>query len=660
MRTWTKLIWALVLGLWLVACGGGSDDNDSSSTNNNNQKPMPGDSNSTGNLIPLNWARPAPSVETYFVDNSYRHWSFTDNPMDSVKVKDPVLQKLLTAKYTIDIATLRVNRPEFIDTLIQMAKQGINIRILVEKAYFNDSQYAPSYTRLLNEGAGRITIKTDTDGYPRLMHSRFIIIDNNVAITGNYDFATIGGAENSIGDVLSITNSGVAQAFTNEFNQMYLYQKFGIQKAKSTAQYFKVGTDDAGNDYEIEVLFGPTDRFRDRLISEIAASNSIFFTMKEFTDTSLAAFLAGQWVQDDQGNRVAQGGWIDPANGNRIRAIINDIGKDEDIDTIDVYSRILSVIQPSGNLNSSGLRRSSINANTFEPTPNTEFSVTNQLNSKVLVVNHANSDGNPAAIVTTANFSTLSFDMHDEVMIVLHGVLAGRYIGYLNPTYSSQELTAGDNAFFFNYGFFKNNTDSFAKYYVGEVFANLLAYPTVNLRTNPVTNSLVADDGTYQGVPWSSALIWGQLNNFKNEIDIPDPADATRTTKLPISAIIYTDYARDFHSGIDLIATYQGNYFANRIIRYPDASGVNKVYVILGQFERDTNINPNSAYYAIVPAGRVKVGAVAVSTDGDPIAQPQSTETVIGPGGVRRIDFNVNTTLPSQQNNGGGGGGGTT
>ncbi len=609
---------------------------------------MPGDSSTTGNKLPLNWAQPAPNVETYFVDNSYRHWSFTDNPMDSTKVKDPVLQQLLAAKYTIDIATMRIDRPDFIDTLIQMAKQGITIRILVEKAYYEDSQYTPSFSRLINDGNGKITIKTDTDGYPRLMHSRFIIIDNNKSITGNYDFATIGGAENSIGDVLVITNSKVAQAFTNEFNQMYLYQKFGIQKAKSTAQYFDVGTDTRGNSYEIEVLFGPTDRFRDRLISEIGASNSIFFTMKEFTDTSLAAYVAGQWTQDDQGNRIAQGGWADPANNNRFRAVINDIGKAEDTDTIDVYQRLASIVSPSGNLNSSGLRRSSINANTFEPTPNTEYSVTNQLNSKVLVVNHSRSDGNPAAIVTTANFSTLSFDMHDEVMVILHGVLAGRYMGYLNPVYSSQEIPAGDNAFYYNYQLFQNNPSSFAKNYVGELFSNLLAYPTANLNTTPATNTLVADDGTYQGVPWSSALIWGNFNNFKNEIDIPDQTDPKQTTKLPISAIIYMDSARDFHSGVDLIAAYQGSYFASRIIRYPDAQGVNQTYVILGQFERDPNVNPSSAYYVIVPAGRLKVGAVAVTLDGDPIAQPQSTETVIGPGGVRRLDFNVNTTLPTQ------------
>jgi hypothetical protein len=99
------------------------------------------------------------------------------------------------------------------------------------------------------------------------MHARFIIIDQSRVVTGAYTWESA-DFNRTIGDVVSILSTAVAQAFTSQFNQMFSEGHFGTEKVDNIQHVFAMG----GGSALLEVYFGPTDSVRSHIEDEIDAS----------------------------------------------------------------------------------------------------------------------------------------------------------------------------------------------------------------------------------------------------------------------------------------------------------------------------------------------------------------------------------------------------
>ena len=136
---------------------------------------------------------------------------------------------------------MRINRWDFVEALLEQS-QVVKIRIVTEKHFYDNPVYKPFYDKLedptLNNN--NIEIRTDHEGAPRMMHSRFMIIDSARTVVGSYDWSGA-GAEDTIGDFVILKDSRITAAFLNQFEQMFTEGLFGINKRYETPDILQIG-----------------------------------------------------------------------------------------------------------------------------------------------------------------------------------------------------------------------------------------------------------------------------------------------------------------------------------------------------------------------------------------------------------------------------------
>jgi phosphatidylserine/phosphatidylglycerophosphate/cardiolipin synthase-like enzyme len=245
MRSVLKLLCAgLFIVLAAAGCGGGSDS------------PLPSDNTQ------LNPEDLVPDVTVQVVDHRFRNASLSDENLDP----DPIFALISSASASLDIAIPLINRQTVVQAILNEARSGTRVRIVTEKAFYDNPAFKPFYNQLEDPtlNGGNLEIRTDKEGLPRQMHARFLVIDQARVVTGSYNWES-DSADRSFGDVISILNTGVAAAFTSQFNQMFVEGNFGVHKRKATQSNFLVG----GGNGLIEVYFGPTDQPQDLMEQEI-------------------------------------------------------------------------------------------------------------------------------------------------------------------------------------------------------------------------------------------------------------------------------------------------------------------------------------------------------------------------------------------------------
>ncbi len=373
---------ALCMVTMMMGCGGGGDD-----------VTTPGDRDT---LLP---EQLVPEIQVQIVDHQYRVPGLSDENLDP----DPIRSIIASATSSLDIAVTRINRQEVVDALLTEAQSGTQIRIVTEKAYYDADNYAPFYAQLEDQtkNGGNIDIRTDEDGLPRLMHSRFMIIDNARVVTGSYNWETV-NCEKTYGDVITILNTAVAAAFANQFNQMFVEGNFGVHKRNDTQHSFLVG---AGNGL-LEVYFGPGDQPRELLLSEVGQSANVTFAIQQFKDLVLAEYMLG---------------WITSNPNNSLIALFNDFGPQGDFDENAVYDAFVGVIEDPDSAGGALYVNDLID---FSGT----FNGYNVMNHKLMICDHAYSNQEWAVIFSTSNYSELGFTLNDEVMLIMRGVpLVSKY-----------------------------------------------------------------------------------------------------------------------------------------------------------------------------------------------------------------------------------------
>jgi len=544
-------------------CGGGGDDTSTG--------PAQPDTQGT-NVAKI--YQVLPGITVYGVDHTYRTQDFTDD----AKEWDPVFDLISQAQTSLDIAVMRINRQAFVDALLDRSVTA-HIRVVTEKAYYEDPLYRPFYQQLLNplRNNGNIEIVTDNEGTPRLMHSRFMIIDHAKVAVGSYNYS-VEGSERTMGDVVVINDVRVAGAFEDQFEQMFVEGKFGAHKRDSIQHAYSVG----GGAAQIELYFGPTDEPRDLAIAEIEASQYVIGAVQQFSDLTLASYIY-QWLSGDAG--------IGAPENRALYLTINDIGSYGDEYENAVYDALVAGIAGGGGGDDEEVYAAGFIVN--QPPDSIWASVGAHLNHKYIYADHAATGGLPSMMISTGNWTTQGFDLNDEAIVILRGTtLTSKY----HYAYWFQSAHMGSD-------FITRDVREDAQISMMYPFVTNLEAEDLRVPRDPALADL------------SCGLIHGQVTNFQREFTYQDSDGNLQTMQIDLQWEITGEY-----------------YFGGNITGY-----VNPL------FDENELTNPDDNYILVVPAGRIQVLAVVTDPDGTPVDlfTPDAKIIDIGPGGVRRENFSV-------------------
>jgi phosphatidylserine/phosphatidylglycerophosphate/cardiolipin synthase-like enzyme len=132
--------------------------------------------------------------------------------------EDDTLEHLLAvvnaAQESIYFLAYSFTSDELADALIEQAKSGVSVKGVFDKDQYH-SNSGTEFDRLLNAG-----MDVTLDGNPRLMHHKVMIIDQQIVITGSYNFSNNAERYNDE-NTLIIHNQGIAAEYMAEFQQIY-------------------------------------------------------------------------------------------------------------------------------------------------------------------------------------------------------------------------------------------------------------------------------------------------------------------------------------------------------------------------------------------------------------------------------------------------------
>ncbi len=208
------------------------------------------------------------------------YFSQPDDPGSSSLHGGPdsaLAQAIDEARYSVDVAVMRLDLWSLRDALLDANRRGVNIRVVVDSDYLLDKEIQDLI------GAG---IPVVPDRRESLMHHKFTVIDQLDVWSGSMNY-TINGAYRNDNNLIHIRSSKFAQSFTREFEEMFMDDRFGASSEADTP-YPRVSI----NGMEVEVYFSPDDHVLQRLLSLVAAAEeSIEFLAFVFTSDPLAEAL---------------------------------------------------------------------------------------------------------------------------------------------------------------------------------------------------------------------------------------------------------------------------------------------------------------------------------------------------------------------------------
>lgn len=134
------------------------------------------------------------------------------SPQDSTL--EHILEVVNAAQESVYFLAYSFTSDELADALIDKAKSGVTVRGVFDKDQYH-SNLGTEFDRLHNAG-----IDAQLDGNPRLMHNKVIIIDQQIVITGSYNFSNNAEFQNDE-NTLIIHNQDIATKYMAEFQQIY-------------------------------------------------------------------------------------------------------------------------------------------------------------------------------------------------------------------------------------------------------------------------------------------------------------------------------------------------------------------------------------------------------------------------------------------------------
>ncbi|MCL6643041.1 MAG: FAM83 family protein [Candidatus Bipolaricaulota bacterium] len=126
-----------------------------------------------------------------------------------------ILQTLQSAQQSVHIALYQLTDPEIADVLLEIARRGMELKILL------DDEPSRGSKGCLLWSAG-VAVKQYVDS--GIMHHKFAVVDGERVITGSYNWTTSAQTRNEE-NLLIIESPELAQAFESEFSKLWTHKK---------------------------------------------------------------------------------------------------------------------------------------------------------------------------------------------------------------------------------------------------------------------------------------------------------------------------------------------------------------------------------------------------------------------------------------------------
>jgi phosphatidylserine/phosphatidylglycerophosphate/cardiolipin synthase-like enzyme len=150
--------------------------------------------------------------KTLYIGYSFEKLDIYFSP-DSDFEKD-IIAKINGAKKSVHFLAFSFTNQDIADALIEAKNRGVEVKGVFDEGQNNYQAYS-KYDYLL---ANDIDVKIDGSKYK--LHSKVIIIDNNLTITGSYNFTKQADDRNNENSLV-IINSNIAKKYNQNFNTIY-------------------------------------------------------------------------------------------------------------------------------------------------------------------------------------------------------------------------------------------------------------------------------------------------------------------------------------------------------------------------------------------------------------------------------------------------------
>ncbi len=360
-------------------------------------------------ILFANFYLQAQNIKVYFnqsVDNSV---SPITDAQTSANLDDTICSLIDSAIISLDIAVWDNGSSKIVTALNNAYNRGVQVR------YISSTNSSNSALSGLNSNIP--ILKRNATLSSHVMHNKFIIIDNQKLLTGSMNFGT-GSMFDDYNNIVIITDTGLAQNYTIEFNEMWgstgslpntSNSKFGPDKTDNTTHNFTVsGTN-------IESYFSPTDNTTSKIVNAI---NTADYTL----DIAMFTF-----INNDIGDAVIAA----KNRGVNVRCIIE-------------------------NINYFGSEYNSLVSNGINVLSHSNLP--NDLHHKYCIIDAAKADSDPIVVTGSHNWTNSAEDDYDENTLIIHdSIVANQYWEEFSKRFAeSGALGVSDITNVSNHKFFPN------------------------------------------------------------------------------------------------------------------------------------------------------------------------------------------------------------
>jgi len=130
-------------------------------------------------------------------------------------IKDSILTDLKNAKLEINIAVAWFTNHEYYNVLIRKLNEGIKVTIIIINDPINNREGGLDWQNFINSGG-----ILHFSHYPKIMHHKFCIIDNEVLYNGSYNWTYYAEKINRENTIRHTENNKLILDFQNEFDHL--------------------------------------------------------------------------------------------------------------------------------------------------------------------------------------------------------------------------------------------------------------------------------------------------------------------------------------------------------------------------------------------------------------------------------------------------------
>ena len=169
------------------------------------------------------------------------------------RIEETILIELGKAKKNIKIAVAWFTNPKFFNLILDKQKKGINIQILLADDIINFKNSELNFQKLI-DSKGSIRISR----FPKLMHHKFCLIDNEILITGSYNW-TISAEIRNIENILLLDEKNLVHTFQKEFYNQWQKAEEVLSIIKTEFREHKNEFINSNTDTEININTSEND-----------------------------------------------------------------------------------------------------------------------------------------------------------------------------------------------------------------------------------------------------------------------------------------------------------------------------------------------------------------------------------------------------------------